>query len=135
VVEAYRVDTVVRERSCRQAMLSHRTGTIGSKSGTPIPRLLHFQGFVKQEGKGRGGHTCSLPEKDTTKTWVTGDDIGSIQLDTYRERARKRRKNLSHSSSKLRGTRTRRQSEKGERMRVPSQPWTHRGDTTPPPTP
>jgi hypothetical protein len=33
-----------------------------------IPRLAHFQGFVEQEGKGRGGHTCSLPEKDTTKT-------------------------------------------------------------------
>jgi hypothetical protein len=32
-------------------MSSHRTGTIGSKSGTPIPRLPHFQGFVEQEGK------------------------------------------------------------------------------------
>jgi hypothetical protein len=63
VVEAYRVDTVVREGQCRQAMLSHRTGTIGCKSGTPIPRLLHFQGFVEHEGKGRGGHTCSLSEK------------------------------------------------------------------------
>jgi hypothetical protein len=51
VVEAYRVDTVVRERPCRQAMPSHRTGTIGSKSGTPIPRLPHFQDFVEQEGK------------------------------------------------------------------------------------
>jgi hypothetical protein len=57
------------------------TGTIGSKSETPIPRLPHFQGFVEQEGKGRGGHTCSLPEKDTTKTWASGDDIGSILLD------------------------------------------------------
>jgi hypothetical protein len=35
---------------------------------------------------------------------------------TYRERARKRRKKPSRSSSKLRGTRTRHQSEKGERM-------------------
>jgi hypothetical protein len=26
-------------------------GTIGSKLGTPIPRLSHFQGFVDQEGK------------------------------------------------------------------------------------
>jgi hypothetical protein len=42
--------------------------TIGSKSGTPIHRLLHFQGFVEHEGKGRGSHTCSLMEKDTTKT-------------------------------------------------------------------
>jgi hypothetical protein len=38
VVEAYRVDIVVRERPCRQARLSHRTGTIGSKSGM-IPSL------------------------------------------------------------------------------------------------
>jgi hypothetical protein len=140
VVEAYEVDTVVRERPCRQAMPSHRTGTIGSKSGTPISRLPHFQGFIEhegkgREGKGRGRHTCSLPEKDTTKTWASGGDIGSIPLDTYRERARKRRKKLSRSSFKPRGTRTRCQSEKGERMRVPSQPWTRRGDTTPPPTP
>jgi hypothetical protein len=35
VVKAYRVDTVVKERPCRQAMPRHRTGTIGSKSGTP----------------------------------------------------------------------------------------------------
>jgi hypothetical protein len=35
VVEAYRVDTMVREIPCRHAMPSHRTGTIGSKSGTP----------------------------------------------------------------------------------------------------
>jgi hypothetical protein len=56
-------------------------GTIGSKSETPIPRLPHFQGFVEQEGKGRGGHTCSLPEKDTTKTWASGGDMGSIPLD------------------------------------------------------
>ena len=35
VVEAYRVDTVVKERLCRQAMSSHRTSTIGSKYGTP----------------------------------------------------------------------------------------------------
>jgi hypothetical protein len=69
VVEVYRVDTVVTERLCRHAMLSHQTGTIGSKSGTPIHRLPHFQGFIEQEGKGRkGGHTFSLPEKDTTKT-------------------------------------------------------------------
>jgi hypothetical protein len=38
VVEAYRVDTVIRGRPCRQAMPSHRTGTIGSKSGNLIPR-------------------------------------------------------------------------------------------------
>jgi hypothetical protein len=82
VVEAYRVDIVVRERPCRQAMMSHQTCTIGRKSGTPIPRLPHFQGFVEQEGKGRGGHTCSLSEKDTTKTWASGDDIDSIPLDT-----------------------------------------------------
>jgi hypothetical protein len=53
VVEAYLVDTVVRERPCRQVMASHRTGTIGSKSGTFIPCLPHFQGFIEQEGKGR----------------------------------------------------------------------------------
>jgi hypothetical protein len=35
-VDAYRVGTVVRKRSCRQVMPSHRTGTIGSKSVTPI---------------------------------------------------------------------------------------------------
>jgi hypothetical protein len=86
VVEAYRVDTVVRKRPYRQAMPSHRTVTIGSKSGTSIPRLPHFQGFIDQEGKGRGGHTCSLHEKDTTKTWASGGDIDSIPLDTYRER-------------------------------------------------
>jgi hypothetical protein len=58
-----------------------RTGTIGSKSETLIPRLYHFQGFVEHEGKGRDRHTCSLPEKDTTKTWASGGDIGSIPLD------------------------------------------------------
>jgi hypothetical protein len=42
VVEAYRVDTVVRERSCRQATPSHRTRTIGSKLGTTIRCLPHF---------------------------------------------------------------------------------------------
>jgi hypothetical protein len=134
VVEAYRVDIVVRERPCRQTMPSHRTGTICSKLGTPIPRLPHFQGFVEQKGKGRGGYTCSLPEKGTTKTWAYGGGIGSIPLDTYKERARKWRNKPSRSSSKPRYTRTRRQSKKGERMRVPSQPWTRRGDTTPPPT-
>jgi hypothetical protein len=36
--------------------------------------------------KERGGHTCSLPEKNTTKTWASGGDIGSIPLDRYRER-------------------------------------------------
>jgi hypothetical protein len=55
--------------------------------------------------------------------WASGGNIGSIPLDTYRERACKRRK------------KPRRRSEKGERMRVPSQPCTLRGDTTPPPTP
>ena len=58
-----------------------RTSTIGSKSETSIPRLLHFQGFVEQEGKERGGHICLLPKKDTTKTWASGGDIGSIPLD------------------------------------------------------
>jgi hypothetical protein len=124
VVEAYQVDTMVRERPCRQVMSIHRTGIIGSKSGTPIPRLPHFQGFVEEEGKGRGGHTCLLSKKDTTKTYTSGGDIGSIPLDTYRERAHKRRKKPSRSSSKPRGTHTRHQSEKGERMRVPSQPMT-----------
>jgi hypothetical protein len=46
-----------------------------------IARLLHFQGFVEQEGKERGGHTCSLPEKDTTKTLASGGDICIIPLD------------------------------------------------------
>jgi hypothetical protein len=41
----------------------------------------HFQGFVEHEGKVRGRHTCSLPEKDTMKTWTSGGDIGSIPLD------------------------------------------------------
>jgi hypothetical protein len=58
-----------------------RAGTIGNKSETLIPRLSHFQGFVEQEGKERRGHTCSLPEKDTTKTRASGGDIGSIALD------------------------------------------------------
>jgi hypothetical protein len=76
-----------------------------------------------------------LLEKDATKTWASRGNIGSIPLDTYRERARNRRKKTNRNSSKLRDTRTRRQSEKGERMRVLSQPWTRRGDTAPPPTP
>jgi hypothetical protein len=42
--------------------------------------------------KGRGGHTCSLPEKDTTKIWASGGYIGSIPLDIYKERSRKREK-------------------------------------------
>jgi hypothetical protein len=62
-----------------------RTGTIGSKSETSIPRLPHFQGFVEHEGKGRGGHTCSLPEKDTMKTWASEGDICSIPLDIQGE--------------------------------------------------
>jgi hypothetical protein len=33
-----------------------------------------------------------LLEKDTTKTWASGGDIGSIPLDTYRERACKWKK-------------------------------------------
>jgi hypothetical protein len=48
VVEAYLVNIVVRERPCRQVMPSQRTSAIGSKLGTPIPRLPHFQGFVEQ---------------------------------------------------------------------------------------
>jgi hypothetical protein len=62
-----------------------------------------------------------LPEKDTTKTWASEGDISSIPLDTYRERAHKQRKKSNRSSSKPRVTRTRRQSDKGERMRVPSE--------------
>jgi hypothetical protein len=108
VVEAYLVDTVVRERPCGQTMPSHRTGNIGSKSGTHIPHIPRLQGFIKQEGKGRGGHTCSLSEKDTTKTRAFGGNIGSIPLDTYKERAHKWRKKPRRSSSKPRGTRTRR---------------------------
>jgi hypothetical protein len=57
-----------------------------------------------------------LPKKDTTKTWASGGDIGSIPLDTYEERARKQGKKPSRSGSKPRDTRTRHQSEKGERM-------------------
>jgi hypothetical protein len=57
-----------------------------------------------------------------TKTWIFGGNIDSIPLDTYRERAHKRRKKPIWIISKLRGSRTRRQFEKGERMRVPSQP-------------
>jgi hypothetical protein len=38
------------------------------------------------------------------KTWTSGDDIGSIPLDTHGERARKWRKKHSQSSSKPRGT-------------------------------
>jgi hypothetical protein len=45
-----------------------RTGTIDSKLETSIPRFPYFQGFVEQQGKGRGGHTCSLSEKDMMKT-------------------------------------------------------------------
>jgi hypothetical protein len=67
--------------SAHRIIFYERTGTIGSKSETPIPRLPHFQGFVEQEGKGRSGHTCSLPEKDMTNTWASRDDIGSIPLD------------------------------------------------------
>jgi hypothetical protein len=58
-----------------------RTGTVDSKLETPIPRLPHFQGFMEQERKGRGEYTCSLSEKNTTKTWVSRDDIGNISLD------------------------------------------------------
>jgi hypothetical protein len=99
---------MVKKRPRRQAIPSNRMGTIVSKSGTSIPRLPHFQGLVEQEGKGRGSHTCSLLEKDTTKTWTSRGDIGSILLDTYRERAHMRRKKISRSSSKPRDTRTRR---------------------------
>jgi hypothetical protein len=56
-------------------------GTIDSKSDTLISRFPHFQSFVEHEGKGRGEHTCSLPEKYTTKTWASGGDICSIPLD------------------------------------------------------
>jgi hypothetical protein len=56
-------------------------GIIGSKSETHIPRLPHFQDFIEQKGKGRGGHTCTLSEKDTMKTWVSRGNIGNIPLD------------------------------------------------------
>jgi hypothetical protein len=65
----------------RIIFFNERTGTIGKKIRDPIPRLPHFQGFVEQEGKRRGGHTCSLPEKDMMKTWASGGDIGTIPLD------------------------------------------------------
>jgi hypothetical protein len=82
-------------------------------SPPPLPRFHRAGREGKgREGKGRGSHTCSLPKKDTTKTWTFGGDIGSIPLDTYRERARKRRKKPSQSSSKPRGTRTRRRSKR-----------------------
>jgi hypothetical protein len=55
-----------------------RTGNIGSKSYPSTPPLPMFR---RAGGKERGGHTCSLPEKDTTKTWASGGDIGSIPLD------------------------------------------------------
>jgi hypothetical protein len=53
-VEAYRVDTVVRKGPCRQAMTSHRTGTISSKLVTPslastLPRFCR----AGREGKRR----------------------------------------------------------------------------------
>jgi hypothetical protein len=67
-------------RSSHNIFYEH-TGIIGSKSEAPTTRLPYFQGFVEQEGKGRGGNTCSLPEKDTTKIWASGGDIGSIPLD------------------------------------------------------
>jgi transglutaminase/protease-like cytokinesis protein 3 len=60
---------------------------------------------------------------DTTKTWAFGGDIGSIPLDISGE-STQAEKEARQSSSKPRGTRTRRQSEKCERMRVSSQPWT-----------
>jgi hypothetical protein len=66
-------------------LIEYIFGYYSSKSETPIPRLPHFQGFVEQEGKGRSGHTCSLPEKDTTKTWASGDGISSIPLDIQGE--------------------------------------------------
>jgi hypothetical protein len=77
-----------------------RTGTIGSKSETPS-LVPHFQGFVEQEGKVRDGHTCSLPKKDMTKTWTSGDDIGSIPLDTYKKSSRSssKTKRLLHQAS------------------------------------
>jgi hypothetical protein len=55
VVEAYRVDTVVRERTFRKAMSSHQTGTIGNKSGTlhPSPHPLPRFRRARREGKRR----------------------------------------------------------------------------------
>jgi hypothetical protein len=35
---------------------------------------------MEKEGKERCGHTCSLPEKDTAKTWTSEGGIGSIPL-------------------------------------------------------
>jgi hypothetical protein len=108
-----RVNMVVKKRPCRQTMSSYRMDTIGSKSGISISRLPHFQGFVEQKGKGICIYTCSLLEKYTTRTWTSRGDIDSIPLHTYREITRNK---PSRSSSKSRGTRTRRQSEKDERM-------------------
>jgi hypothetical protein len=51
--------------------------------------------FREQERKKRGGHTCSLPEKDTTKTWASGDDIGSIPLDIQEESTQAEKEALS----------------------------------------
>jgi hypothetical protein len=65
-----------------QNIFYERAGTLGSKSETPIPRLPNFQGFVEHEGKRRGGHTCTLSEKNMMKTWASGGDIGNIPLDT-----------------------------------------------------
>jgi hypothetical protein len=52
VVEAYRVDTVVRERPCRQAMSSQRTGTRQQMrdSHPSPPPLLRFR-RAGREGK------------------------------------------------------------------------------------
>jgi hypothetical protein len=51
-IEVYRVDTMVRERPCRQVIPSHRTGTIGSKSGThPSPPTLPRFCRAGREGK------------------------------------------------------------------------------------
>jgi hypothetical protein len=65
---------------CPYNIFYEHISTIDSKSETSsfVP---HFQGFVEQEGKGRDGRTCSLPEKHTTKTYTSRVDIGSIPLD------------------------------------------------------
>jgi hypothetical protein len=70
-------------RCVREFLILARTWfAFGLPSKTGCDTCLpHFQGFIEQEGKERGGHTCLLPEKDTTKTRASGGDIGSIPLD------------------------------------------------------
>jgi hypothetical protein len=79
-------------------------------SSPPLPRFRR----AGREGKSQSYLFVTGEGHDEDMT--SRGDIGSIPLDTYRERAHKRRKKPSQSGSKPRGTRTMRQSEKGERM-------------------